>query len=88
MQTYLVEHYQPGLSAADLQEAAALVRIAAAALQREGSAVRYLRSTIVPGDEAVLSVFEAVSEIAVQEAYALAGVPFERISLALPEETT
>jgi uncharacterized protein DUF4242 len=86
MQTYLVEHYQPGLTAAELQEAAALVRTAAAALERDGSAVRYLRSTIVPGDEAMLSVFEAGSEAAVQEAYARAGVPFERISLALNEE--
>jgi hypothetical protein len=62
------------------------VRTAAAALERDGSAVRYLRSTIVPEDEAMLSVFEAGSEAAVQEAYARAGVPFERISLALNEE--
>ncbi|HEY7795153.1 MAG TPA: nickel-binding protein [Gaiellaceae bacterium] len=85
MQTYLVEHYQPGLSAAGLQHAAALLRSSAADLERGGSAVRYLRSTIVPGDEALLSVFEADSESMVQEAYTRAGVPFERISLALEE---
>jgi hypothetical protein len=86
MHTYLVEHYQPGLSAAGLQDAAALVRRAATELGREGSAVRYLRSTIVPGDEALLSVFTADSEAAVRETYARAGVPFERISLAFTEE--
>jgi len=86
MQTYLVEHYRPGMNAEALQESAALIRAAAAALEREGSPVHYLRSTIVPTDEAFLSVFEAASESAVREAYARAGVPFERISLALPEE--
>lgn len=88
MQTYLVEHYRPGLTADDLRQAAALVRAAAAELQLAGAAVRYLRSTIVPTDEAFLSVFEAASEENVRATYARAGVPFERISLALQEEMT
>jgi hypothetical protein len=88
MQTYLVEHYRPGLTAEDLRQAAALVRAAAAELQHAGTAVRYLRSTIVPTDEAFLSMFEAASEDDVRATCARAGIPFERISLALPEELT
>lgn len=86
MQTFLVEHYRPGLSAEDLQGVAGLVRAATLALEGEGAHVHYVRSTIVPGDEAFMSVFEADSEDAVRQAYARAGVEFERISLALPEE--
>lgn len=86
MQTFLVEHYRPGLTTEALQDAARRVRAAALALERQGSDVHYVRSTIVPGDEAFLSVFEAASEDAVRQAYARAGVGFERISLALPEE--
>jgi hypothetical protein len=86
VQTFLVEHYRPGLTAADLQHVARTVRVAALALEREGSPLRYVRSTIVPGDEAFLSVFEAESEDAVRQAYALACIPFERISIALQED--
>jgi hypothetical protein len=85
MQTYLVEHYHPGYDAAALRRAAARVR-AVSAFTHEGAPLRYLGSTIVPTDEAFLSVFEAASDTAVREAFARAGVPFERISLTLPEE--
>jgi hypothetical protein len=85
VQTYLVEHYHPGYDAEALRCAAARVRAAAAAV--EGSTVRYLRSTIVPTDEAFLSTFEAASDSAVRETYVRAGIPFARISLALPEES-
>lgn len=88
MQTYLVEHYRPGLDPDGLRQAAALVRAAAAALEREGSSLRYLRSTIVPTDEAFLTIFEAASEGAVRDAYARADLPFERISIAISEESS
>ena len=86
MQTFLVEHYRPGLTAGDLQRAARVIRAAALALEREGSSLHYVRSTIVPGDEAFMSVFEAESEDAVRQAYARARIPFERISIALQED--
>jgi hypothetical protein len=86
MQTFLVEHYRPGLTAADLQRAAHVIRSATAELELEGTAVHYVRSTIVPGDEAFLSLFEAESEEIVRAAYARAGIVFERITLAVAEE--
>jgi hypothetical protein len=86
MHTYLVEHYEPGTSHDDLRRSAREVRRAAAELAKEGRAVRYLRSTIVPGDEAFMAVFEAPSEELVREAYARAGVPLDRIARAIQQE--
>jgi hypothetical protein len=84
---YLVEHYAPGLTVDGLGCWAALVREAAVAMGSEGRAVRYLRSTIVPADEALFCVFEAGSEELVRDVYARAGVPFERLSVAIAEES-
>jgi Nickel responsive protein SCO4226-like len=84
---YLVEHYSPGLTVDGLSSWAARVRDMALAIGSEGRAVRYLRSTIVPADEALLCVFEAGSEELVREVYARAGVPFERLSVAIADES-
>jgi len=82
---YLVEHYAPGLTVDGLGCWAALVREAAVVMGNEGRAVRYLRSTIVPADEALMCVFEADSEELVRDVYARAGVPFERLSVAIAD---
>jgi hypothetical protein len=84
---YLVEHYSPGLTVDGLGSWAARVRDTAVAMGSEGSAVRYLRSTIVPADEALLCVFEADSAELVRAVYARAGVPFERLSAAIADES-
>ena len=84
-QTYLVEQYRPGLTVDGLKQWAARVREAAGELEREGKSVRYLRSTIVPADESLLCVLEAAGEELVREAYARAGLQFERLSVALPD---
>ena len=83
---YLVEHYSPGLTVAGLASRAARVREIADAMGDEGRPVHYLRSTIVPADEALLCVLEADSEELVREVYARAGVPFERLSAAIADE--
>ena len=84
---YLVEHYAPGLTVDGLGCWATRVCETAAAMASEGRAVRYLRSTIVPADEALLCVFEADSEELVREVYARSGVPFERLSVAIADES-
>lgn len=84
---YLVEHYAPGRSVDGLSSWAARVRSTAVAMAREGQAVRYLRSTIVPADEGLLCVFAADSADLVREVFARAGVPFERLSLAIADES-
>jgi hypothetical protein len=85
LRAYLVEHYRPGLSVPGLATLAALVRDAAGALQDEGRPVRYLHSTIVPADEALLSVFESATEELVREVYARADVPFDRLGAVIDE---
>jgi Protein of unknown function (DUF4242) len=81
--TYLVEHYEPGGSAERLRRSAQEVRERAAEMTREGRSVRYVQSTLVPSDEAFMALFEASSEGLVREAYARAGVAFERITRAI-----
>jgi hypothetical protein len=85
METYLVEHYRPGLDADSLRRAVAVIRKSASAVESEGGALHYVRSTIVPGDEAFISIFEASSEALVHEAYARAQLSFDRISRAIDE---
>jgi hypothetical protein len=81
--TYLVEHYGPGSSADTLRRVAREVRRTTAEMTRRGQSVRYVRSTIVPGDEAFMATFEATSEALVRDAYARAGVALARISRAI-----
>jgi hypothetical protein len=88
LETFLVEHYRPGLTTDALQHAAQLIRAAASALEHEGRPLHHLRTTIVPSDEAFLSIFEAGSEAVVREAYTRAGVAFERISRAVSDRDT
>jgi len=83
MQAYLVEHYRPGLRVEELKRWAALVRRTVGELEHEGRSVHFVRSTIVPRDESLLCILEAASEELVREAYARAGIPFERISTAI-----
>jgi hypothetical protein len=74
-QTYLVENYHPGLGAEELRRIVSRVRDAVTQMARDGKAVRYLRSAIVPADEAFFCVIEAASEELAREAYARAGHP-------------
>lgn len=85
--TYLVEHYRPSSSEADLEQVASRVRRAVDQLEREGRALRFRHSTIVAGDESFLCVIEAASEDIVRMAYELASVTFERISTAHTEQS-
>src|SRR6188508_188627 len=79
-ETFLVEQYRPGAAVEGLLGTARDVRESAGELERQGKAVRFLRSTVVPGDEALLCLLEAASEELVREAYERAGIAFDRIS--------
>jgi hypothetical protein len=81
--TFLIEHYRPGVRVAENRRSVARVREAIRAMDREGQPIQYRSSTIVPNDEYYLSTIEASSESLVRDAYARAGVPFERISVAI-----
>jgi hypothetical protein len=81
--TYLVELYRPGSSVEALRRALRDVRQSATELACRGQEVAYLRSTIVPGDEAIMAMFEATSEDLVRETCARAGLTGARISQAI-----
>jgi hypothetical protein len=78
-ETYLIEQYRPGLGREQLKRLVARVRLAVDRLEQDGEAIRFVRSTIVPADEAILTIVEARSEELVREAFARAGSAIERI---------
>ena len=84
-ETYLVEHYRPGLNTDELVDLTARVRTAVDELEHSGKPIHFVRSTIVPTDESVLCIVESVSEDLVREACARAACPFERISTAIDQ---
>jgi hypothetical protein len=84
-QAYLVEHYRPNSTEADLERVASRVRAAVEDLEREGRLVRFRHSTVVAMDESIFCVVEAASEDLVRLAYDRARVTFERISAARTE---
>jgi hypothetical protein len=82
-QAYLVEHYRPGLDVSQLTSAIDRVRKTVAEMEHAGAPVHYVSSTIVPSDESFYCVIQAAAEQDVRDAYARAGVPFERVSAAI-----
>ncbi len=78
--TYLVERYCPGVTRESLFQALSGVSRAAAEMQQSGKAVRLIRSTFFPEDEAVFCMFEADTPEAVREVNERAGFDFDRIS--------
>ena len=52
-------------------------------MRRDGSKVRCVHSTLVPEDEAILSVIDAASSELVEQLFARAGVRVDRIVRAL-----
>lgn len=79
MAKYLVERYLPGITGEQLAAAAGRAKATTAQLSEQGTAVRYLRSTFVPGEEKCYCLFEGPSADAVRMANEQAELPFERI---------
>ena len=80
---YVVERYLPGLDGGELLRG--LHQLQQSMHQHVGdtSAVRYLGSTIVIGDDACYCHFEASSPAAVIDANRLVGLPVDRIVAAV-----
>jgi hypothetical protein len=81
--SYLVESYLPRALAVDASAAGLRAREAADELARGGAAIRYVRTTLLPGDETCFHFFVADSEEAVAEACRRAGLGSPRIVPAL-----
>jgi hypothetical protein len=70
---FIVERYWPGVTEADVRQAAAVWRAAA------GAEIRYLGSILMPGDEVVLFRFDAVSAQQVVASGERAGLRCDRV---------
>jgi hypothetical protein len=81
--TWLVEQYLPGMAESELDHQAALVRTMADEMVRRGAPLRYLGTTIVPTDEALLTLIEADSIDVVRSLCERACIPPPRITAAI-----
>lgn len=76
--SYLVEAYVSQSGSPSLEDVSRALQAAS-----EGTAVRYVRSILVPGDETFFHLFEGPSVDDVLEVTAQAQIPCHRISEAL-----
>ncbi len=83
MPKYMVERYLPGITTDQLSGAAARAKSTTAQMSEEGTPVRYLRSTFIPGEEKCYCLFEGPSAEAVEEANTRAEIPYERVVEAM-----
>ena len=83
MAEFLVELYVSRGDAGAVERGAETARLAAEALTREGTPVRYLRSLFLPLDETCFYLYEAGSVDAVRRAAEMAALRFERVAEAV-----
>ena len=83
MPKYLVERYLPGFSPEQLAAAAGAAKQVTADMSRQGTPIRYLRSTFLPGEDKCFCLFDGPSAEVVQEANERAKLPFDRVVEAL-----
>lgn len=83
MAKYLVERHLPGIQPEQLAAAAGSAKSTTEAMTQEGTSVRYLRSTFIPGEEKCYCLFEGPSADAVKVANDRAQLPYERIVEAM-----
>jgi hypothetical protein len=81
--TYLVERYWPGVTRELLLEALDRGRQVMEQMSREGTRIRGISCTLIPGEEVVFSVFEGPSAAAVREFNQRADIPVSRIVEAI-----
>ena len=83
MPTYLVERYWPGVTSELLLEALERGRRVIEQMRDEGTQVREISCTLIPGEEVVFSVYEGPSAAAVRHLSERAGIPASRIVEAI-----
>ena len=83
MAKYMVERHLPGIKPDELAAAAARAKATTAQMTAEGTPIRYLRSTYIPGEEKCYCLFEGPSEETVREANERAEIPLTRVTEAM-----
>jgi hypothetical protein len=81
--TYLVERYWPGVTSEMLLEALERGRRVMKQMNGEGTRVREISCTLIPGEEVVFSVYEGPSATAVRQLNERAGIPVSRVVEAI-----
>jgi hypothetical protein len=76
---FIVERYWPGASAPEFQAATERLAASVGALSARGLDIELLHSTYVPADEAAQWVVRAVTAEIVQDACAVAAMPYQRL---------
>lgn len=79
MPRYLAELYLSHAEPSRLHDTVERARAAADELNREGTAIRYLRALFLGEDETCFHLYEAASLEAVREATRRAQLPIERV---------
>jgi hypothetical protein len=79
----MVERSLKGIAMGDLAAAQKAAIATARSFSAEGTPVRYIRSTFVPGSGACMCLFEAGDAEAVRRVNESAKLPFDRIVEAL-----
>ncbi|HEY7970482.1 MAG TPA: nickel-binding protein [Candidatus Limnocylindrales bacterium] len=81
--TFLVERYWPGIDLATLRPVLGRLDAAAEAMRAEGAPVEHVGSILMPVDEVVFSLIAARDESLVRELNERAGLPVDRITVAI-----
>jgi hypothetical protein len=81
--TYLVERYWPGVTMERLLEAIERGRRVMEQMSGQGTYIRDISCTLIPGEEVVFSVYEGPSAVEVRELNERADIPVSRIVEAI-----
>lgn len=86
MPTYLVERYWPGVTSELLLEALNRGRRVMEEMSGEGTPIRDISCTLIPGEEVVFSMYQGPSAGEVRQLNERAGIPVSRIveAIAIP----
>lgn len=79
MPVFMADRNLPGITAEQLASAQQAAIRESERSTREGTPVRYIRTTNVPGDGRVMCLFEAGDPDHVRKVNEAAGIPFTRI---------
>jgi len=83
MSVYMVERSLKGIAMSDLAAAQQAAIATSQQFSANGTPVRYIRTTFVPGTGACMCLFEAGDAEAVRRVNETAKIPFDRITEAL-----
>jgi hypothetical protein len=82
MKIFMVDRDLAGITLQGLAEAKEAANAKAASMRAEGSRIRYVRSTFLPGDGRCMCLFEADEEDEVRRLNDEAGLPYRAIVAA------